>query len=318
MQPPPTALRMGLAKFWSTYEMELASLLGQSRQPTVEPVKNLEEPSNQAPARAAVASPATNPDAVAVIIGNRDYTGQVPPVDFAHRDADAWRLFAIETLGVSDRNIIDLRDATLAEMEAVLGNARSHTGKLWRWIRPEESDLFVFYSGHGVPGMKDRRAYLLPVDGNPDTAELQGYPLELLYGNLAKMEARSTTVFIDACFSGESPGGQLVRNASGVRVKPKTQPVSNLTIISAAREDQIASWDREAEHGLFTKHLLLALNGAADHERYGKADRNITLGEIQAYLNREMTYAARRQYGRTQQAMVFGDSDKVISTLQKK
>jgi hypothetical protein len=101
-------------------------------------------------------------------------------------------------------------------------------------------------------------------------------------------------------------------------VKPKTQPVDNLTIISAAREDQIASWDREAEHGLFTKHLLLALNGAADHERYGKADRNITLGEIQAYLNREMTYAARRQYGRTQQAMVFGDSDKVISTLQKK
>jgi len=107
---------------------------------------------------------------VAVIIGNRDYTGQVPPVDFAHRDADAWRLFAIETLGVSDRNIIDLRDATLAKMEAVLGNARSHTGKLWRWIRPRESDLFVFYSGHGIPGTKDRRAYLLPVGGNPDMA----------------------------------------------------------------------------------------------------------------------------------------------------
>jgi len=31
----------------------------------------------------------TNKDAVAVIIGNKDYAGPVPDVDFAHNDADA-------------------------------------------------------------------------------------------------------------------------------------------------------------------------------------------------------------------------------------
>ena len=317
MQPPPTAMRMGLAKFWAAYEMELDGLLGASPDPFIKPqLKQAAAPMKHT-ATSTKPSTGANPDAVAVIIGNRNYTGQVPPVDFAHRDADAWKQFALETLGISDKNIIDLRDVTLNEMETVLGNARSHTGKLWRWIRPRESDLFVFYSGHGVPGMKDRRAYLLPVGGNPDMAEFQGYPLELLYKNLTKMEARSTTVFIDACFSGQSPGGQLVRNASGIRVVTKTLPATSLTIISAAREDQVASWDREAKHGLFTRHLLRALTGAADQERYGKADGNITLDEIHEYLDREMSYAARRQYGRTQQAMVFGDPDKVIISLQK-
>jgi len=318
MQPPPTALRMGLAKFWAAYEMELDNLTGGSYQPA----RKIAKIPVAIPPKSSTAirppSPSSNPDAVAVIIGNRNYSGMVPPVEYAHRDADAWKQFALETLGISDKNIIYIQDATLLEMQSVLGNDRSHTGKLWRWIRPQESDLFVFYSGHGVPGMKDRRAYLLPVGSNPDIAEIQGYPLELLYKNLSKMEARTTTVFIDACFSGQSPGGALVRNASGIRVTTKTPPAASLTIITAAREEQVASWDRESEHGLFTWHLLHALNGAADQQRYGKADGRITLNEVRKYLDREMSYAARRNYGRTQQAMVFGDPERILVSLEKK
>jgi len=225
MQPPPTALRMGLAKFWTAYEMELDAILSQAPSPAPQLAKKTVAPaSKKIPTQVAVAQAVTNPDAIVVIIGNRNYTDEVPTVDFAHRDADAWRTFALERLGVSNRNIIDLRDASLAEMETVFGNARSHTGQLWRWIRPRESDRFVFYSSHGIPGTKDRRAYLLPVGCDPDMVELQGYPLDLLYSNLAKMEARTTTVFIEACFSGQSPGGQLLRGASGIRVTAKTPP----------------------------------------------------------------------------------------------
>ena len=50
---------------------------------------------------------------------------------------------------------------------------------------------------------------------------------------------------------------------------------------------------------------------------YGNADKRITLSEIKAYLDREMTYAARRRYGREQQAMVSGDPEKVIVILGK-
>jgi uncharacterized caspase-like protein len=223
--------------------------------------------------------------------------------------------FVVEILGISEGNVIDMRDVTLSEMEAVFGNARTYKGTLWRWVRPRDSDVFVFYSGHGVPGMNDGRQYLLPVDGDPDKAEIGGYPAELLYSNLAKLEARSVTVFLDACFSGESPGGTLVRNASGIRVTPREMPEVSFTVVSAARKDQVASWDKEAQHGLFTKHLLDALYGAADGKRYGNVDSRITLSEIKVYLDREMTYSARRQYGRDQQAMVSGDPEKVIVIL---
>jgi uncharacterized caspase-like protein len=258
---------------------------------------------------------AGNPDAVAVIIGNKKYGARLPPVDFAHNDAAAMKRFVVEILGISERNIIDMRDVIRADLEAVFGNARTYKGKLWRWVRPRESDVFVFYSGHGVPGMNDGRQYLLPVDGDPDKAEIGGYPVELLYSNLAKLDARSVSVFLDACFSGESPRGTLVRDASGIRVTPREIPQVSFTVVSAARIDQVASWDKEAQHGLFTKYLLEALYGAADGKRYGNSDSRITLSEIKVYLDREMTYAARRHYGRDQRAMVSGDPDRVIVRL---
>ncbi|MFP6743043.1 MAG: caspase family protein, partial [Alphaproteobacteria bacterium] len=101
---------------------------------------------------------------VAVIIGNQDYRGDLPKVEFSRNDAAAMKKFVVERLGFRDGNIIDLRDATQAEMEAAFGNERTHEGKLWRWLRPEKSDVVVFYSGHGVPGRDGERGFLLPVD----------------------------------------------------------------------------------------------------------------------------------------------------------
>ena len=68
---------------------------------------------------------------------------------------------------------------------------------------------------------------------------------------------------------------------------------------------------------LTTKILTVVLSGAADDDRYGNADNRVTVKEIHGYLDREMTYAARRQYGRDQQAMVYGDPGKVIVNLNR-
>jgi len=312
MTPPPTAIRIGLRKFWSEFEKELAS--GEARADTRPAPKTVILPKVTKPG---ATTQGDNPDGVAVIIGNKGYVGRVPPVDFAHNDAAAMKRFVVEILGVHKGNIIDLRDVKLAQMEDVLGNSRTHRAKLWQWVRPHESDVFVFYSGHGVPGLKDGREYLLPVDGDPNAAEIKGYPVELLYKNLDKLEARSVTVLMDACFSGESPHGPLIRDASGIRVVPKRRPAVKFTVISSSQRDQTASWDKEAQQGLFTKYILEALYGAADGKRYGNADKRITLSEIKAYLDREMTYAARRHYGREQQAMVSGDPEKVIAVIGK-
>ncbi|MDP6342020.1 MAG: SUMF1/EgtB/PvdO family nonheme iron enzyme, partial [Alphaproteobacteria bacterium] len=266
------------------------------------------------PAPAPAAEP--NKDAVAVIIGNRNYQGDIPAVDYAHNDAEAMKRFVMEALGFRTGNIIDLRDASQAELYTTFGNRDDPEGRLWGWVREGRSDVVVFYSGHGVPGQKDGRGYLLPVDADPETPEINGYPVDLLYENLSRLPARSITVFLDACFSGDSAGGTLCRGCSAIAVVPKLpKAAGKLTVLTAAGADQIASWDQGAEHGLFTLHLLRALRGAADGKDHGNGDGRVTLAEVKAYLDDEMTYAARRQFRRRQQATVQGTDDTVLARL---
>jgi hypothetical protein len=252
----------------------------------------------------------------AVIIGNRNYGGRVPTVDFAHNDADAMKQFIIKKLGYREGNVFDLRDAGVNAMSALLGNDKSHKGTLFNALRKGQSDVIVYYSGHGVPGLEDERPYLLPVDGDPNSAEITGYSVDTMYANLAKLPARSVTVFLDACFSGESEKGMLVSSASGISVKPK-MPSSKgqMTVITAAQGNQLASWDPKARHGLFTKHLLDALNGNADHEDYGNNDGKVSVSEIRSYLDDEMTYQARATWKRQQNAYVRGSGDTILSTV---
>ena len=261
----------------------------------------------------AAAAEVRDPDGVAVIIGNRDYgKGRVPEVAFAHRDAEAFKRYVLDVLGYDPANVIDLRDASQAEIMATFGNRETHKGKIWRYLDPDGgSDVVVFYSGHGVPGQRDRRGYLLPADADPDAVEINGYPIDLLYENLGKLEeAREVRVYLDACFSGGSHRGMLIRAASPVAMAA-TLPVGaeGLTMLTAASGTQLASWDEEAGHGLFTHHLLDALYGKGDRD----GDGRVTAGEVKHYLDRHMTRAARRTYGREQRADLIGERDTVLT-----
>ena len=256
-----------------------------------------------------------NRNSVAVVIGNRNYSGSTPAVDFAHNDADAITSFLVNKLAYRVGNIIDLRDATRNQIEAVFGNDKTHEGKLFDWTRQGQSNITVYYSGHGVPGLKDKRPYLLPVDGDANRAEITGFPVDVLYENLSKLNAKSVTVYLDACFSGESPKGMLVRSTSGISISPRMPSERGMTVITAAQGDQFASWDETARHGLFTKHLLDALNGKADAGKFGDENGTISLQEVRAYLDDEMTYQARRKWGRRQEATVRGSDNTVLASV---
>ena len=194
-----------------------------------------------------------------------------------------------------------------------LGGRRSPQGELWSYLDPDGgSDVVVFYSGHGVPGLKDKRGYLLPVDGSPHAAEEDGYPIDLLYKNLGSLkEARSVVVYVDACFSGSSAGGNLTRSASPVYVRaalPK-ELSKKVTALTAASGKQLASWDERARHGLFTHHLLDALYGKGDTDKDGR----VTAKEAKRYLDKRMTRAARRQHRRIQHASLSGSEGVFLS-----
>lgn len=254
-----------------------------------------------------------NPSGVAVIIGNRHYQGAVPEVSYAHRDADAFKRYVLDALGYDPANVLDLRDATQAQMVATFGNEKSAEGNLWAYLDPAGgSDVVVFYSGHGVPGQRDGKGYLLPADADPNVPELNAYPIDLLYANLAKLtEAGSVAVFLDACFSGGSQRGMLIENASPVYVSAAlpTTVAGAMTVLTAASGGQLASWDTAAGHGMFTHHLLDALYGKGDAD----SDGRVSATEAKRYLDRHMTRAARRAYKRNQVASLLGDGEMALS-----
>ena len=261
-----------------------------------------------------------NRHSVAVIIGNRNYTDNnpdVPNVDFAHNDANAIYRYVKENLGYQEGNIILLKDASQAELISVFGNERTHRGKLFNWVDPDQSNVFVYYSGHGAPGLSDGSGYLLPVNADPMAVELNGYPLTTLYQNLAKVPARNMTVVLDACFSGSSASGNLVKNASSIALRHvKTESVlKNGSVLTAAAVSEVASWDQEQKMGLFTAKFLEGVSGGADSKSFGNSDGRVSLGELKKFLGKKVTYEARRQYYRDQNPQVSGDEKQILNHL---
>ena len=268
-------------------------------------------------ALAVVVAPALGADnehGIAVIVGNKAYDGETPAVDFAHNDAEAMKRFVINVLGYREGNVIDLRDATKGKLETVFGNARDHRGQLFNWVKAGKSNVVVFYSGHGVPDTEGR-SYLLPVDGDPEFGHIGGYALDVLYENLAKIDAPSITVYLDTCFSGQTPRGYLLEGSGVVPTPREIATPAKLTILTAAQADQMARWDEESGHGLFTAHLLKALGGEADRADWGDGNGEVTLAEARAYLDEEMSYQARRRYGKPQAVMAVGDETSVLAAL---
>ena len=161
-----------------------------------------------------------NPKAIAVVIGNRDYDGRdVPAVDFALEDASIIRAYLIQILGYKEDNVLYYTNATKGTFESVFGNENNHKGKLFYRADPKgQSDLFIYYSGHGAPDIQssseEKPSYLVPKDADPSHVRFGGYALDVLYNNLRQIPHRRVTVVIDACFSGMSDGGRLMGDIS--------------------------------------------------------------------------------------------------------
>ncbi len=159
-----------------------------------------------------------------------------------------------------------------------------------------KSNVFVFYSGHGAPGDGDTN-YLVPTDAEASLINLNGYSLKTLYQNLSKLPAKSVTVVLEACFSGASEAGTVINNASPVYLKAKDTGIpSNITVIAAGAANQIASWEKDKSHGLFTKYFLMGMSGEADNDK----DSKVSWTELRNYLAKTVTRSAMRNYGREQ------------------
>jgi uncharacterized caspase-like protein len=216
----------------------------------------------------------------AVLIGIDAYQdGSIPSLCYARADARAIG-DALARVDASERNI-----RLLLGEEATRQNIMTAIGEdLHRTVEPDDIVL-VYFAGHGSPerrGARDRRArYLVPYDAEFGKIFATGIDIDRdVHTWLERLaEAKMVVLVLDACFSGAAGGRTFMGPLLGEsRARPgyldEGGPISlrhldlgrGRVILCAADDDQIAHEDRSLGHGLFTHHLLAALqrprNGA--------------------------------------------------------
>lgn len=205
----------------------------------------------------------------AVIIANENYA-DVENVPFAANDGKIFAQYCERALGLPEKNIRLVQDATLNQIKRQL-----------HWLKQVadayKSDIKVifYYSGHGIPDESSKEAYLLPVDGF--YADIStNLAVSDLYKSLNDLHAGQVTVLLDACFSGSQRGDNMLVSARGVKIKPKQSSVTgNMMVLSAAQGDETAYPYAQQGHGLFTYYLLKKLQ---------ETGSDITLGDLADFV----------------------------------
>jgi hypothetical protein len=242
-------------------------------------------------------------DAVAIIIGIADYKN-LPRADYANDDARVFYDYAIRALGVKPENIKLLVDADADEV----GIYRAF--KTWLPSRVRVStDVYVYYSGHGLPTADGQGLYVLPQRADRDFMDKTAITQAEINAAIQAAKPNSVTIFLDACYSGQARTGEtLLASARPVSLKAETTAFpEGFTVITASKGDQISSSSPELKHGIFSYYLMRGMEGDADANRDGR----ITAGEMRAYLAENVSRQAGMM-NRRQEPQLIGDSNKIL------
>ena len=233
---------------------------------------------------------------VALIIGIEKYKN-IPKADFASSDAAYFYKYATTTLGVSKSNTKLLVD----ESASLVSSLRTLSKWLPSKIKSGETELFIFFSGHGFASYDGKKLYLLAHDSDPDLLDPTAISISQLYKKIFELKPKNVTMFMDTSFSGSST------------IKPTVQVPNNFTIFSSSKLNQISSGLKEAKHGIFSYYLMKGLEGNADLNQ----DKKITNGELLAFMDENVSKKAA-EIGRKQNPTLTGDPDKILIINNKK
>lgn len=226
-----------------------------------------------------------NDHTFAVIIGNENYKS-VSKVQYAQNDARSFAEYCKKTLGLPEKNVRGYEDATYGMMVSALQDIKKIASAYHGDI-----NVIFYYAGHGIPDNSSKNAYLLPIDADGRQMDIC-LSLNKLYQDLGALEAKSVTVFLDACFSGALRGDGMLMAARGVAIKPKTSaPQGKMVIFSAATDEQTAFPYTEKGHGMFTYYLL---------KKIRDTNGDCTLGELGSYICNEVAKQSIVTNGREQ------------------
>lgn len=209
-----------------------------------------------------------NVNTFALVIANENYQ-RVASVPFALNDGNIFREYCLQTLGIPEKHIHFVANATYNQIKSEVNWLKNITETF------DDAQILLYYAGHGIPDEASKTAYLLPVDGSGSDVTT-GYKLDELYSTLGQMPASQIIVFMDACFSGSKRENGMLASARGVALKARAGvPQGNMVVFSAAQGDETAYPNTEKQHGLFTYYLLKKLQ---------ETEGDVSLKELGEYI----------------------------------
>lgn len=229
----------------------------------------------------------------AIVIGIERYRQNLPRADFANHDAQTVTNYLTNVLGYPEENII-----TLLDDRALKSDFEKYFEK-WLANNVEAgSTVFVYYSGHGAPDMKNGNAYLVPYDGDPMFIDQTGYSLIRMYDVLSKLPAKEIIIALDSCFSGAGGRSVIAKGERPLVMNLQRNVVlpENMTVLSASSGDQTSSTYDKKGHGLFTYFML---KGIKD-EDVTRPDGSLKIDDLYGYIKPQVERIARKQYNNEQ------------------
>jgi len=242
-----------------------------------------------------------NSNALALIVGVEGYKNTNADALYADSDAKMFRDYASEKLGISEGRIKILLNDDATEQEILL------SVKEWlrRSAKPNKSDIYIFFAGHGLASQDGKNMYLLPHDGSPRLLEKTAILRDELFSDIKEANPRSVTVFLDTCYSGTTRGTDMLIASRPIAIRALEQSIpSNFTVFSAAAGDQTSKPLEEAKHGMFSYFLMKGMEGDADTNN----DNKITARELHAYVEQNVV----QQSSGSQTPELQGDKDRVL------
>ena len=237
---------------------------------------------------------------MALILTNENYPERFEDRRYAHRDGQLIRTYLEDALGYSSNSIYELQDVGNPQaLERTLSEMRMATN--------DSTEITVYLSGYGAIDEKGEGTELVLLGDNAEGEE----PVPLIelgsfFRQLATLTTGQTLVLSDIDFSySELSGGYTANRARRILESKADNLVarnSRAAVLFGTRLTQPSSLyftpsGEDKKHHIFPYYFAKALQ-----------QRKTSLSAIYQYLERNVSYTARKMHDRPQDPLLIGNS----------
>ncbi len=196
---------------------------------------------------------------------------------YAARDADAFADLWKRAEGTLYRRVVTAR---LTDTQATAANVRTTLSNLLATATDKDT-VVLFLSGHGIQ-VKEGEFYFATFDVDLARPAETALPWMVFQDTLAQTKAKRVVLFLDACHSGHSLGGQ---QANTERLAELLVKRAGVMVFASSRGSEFSYELAEKQHGAFTAALMEGIGeGKADLEVGSGRDGVINVEELLTYL----------------------------------